>query len=107
MRRAALSASGMLIGLLVLTGVLPWAGDAASRQKPKPVRGHNVSVDHLRPGAVPQGVTLPPAQSKAPSGSAGGAQKPNQKAGDANSIVLDALVASVTWRAPPVRRDTR
>ena len=76
MRRAALTTVGFLIGVLVLASVMPLAGDAGLRQKPKPVRGRTVAVGALTPGSRPAGVH-PPSDA---------APRPRQKAdGDRSS----------------------
>ena len=92
MRRATLTAAGIVIGILVLTGVMPLAGDAGLRQNPKPVRGRNVAVDQLRPGSLPKGVKLPVGEPKGARGLAGG-KLPQEADGDAapDPAVADAL----------------
>ena len=59
MRRATLTAAGIVIGVLVLTAVMPLAGATGLRQKPKPVRGRKVAVGALTPGSRPAGVHPP------------------------------------------------
>ncbi len=93
MRRAALTAGGIVIGGLVLTAVMPLAGDAGLRQKPKPVRGRNVAVGGLTPGSRPAGVH-PPSDA---------ATRPQQKADDDRSS--DGGRASDTGADPSMPGD--